>query len=134
MWRGSESNPDAAAVLKCDCCYPAFCTEKDLGLIISATVILYLFKQDDSNSCLNMYILKKKERFERAVATMFKSFSRFCRYKVLHQKTVSSKHTNTVCRGHRSRLCHEIVSPCSEYCFLLLPCSKDLLQLYLIHF
>lgn len=56
-----ESNPEAAAVLKCNCCYPAFCTGKDLGLIISGTIILYLFKLNDSSSHLNVYILGKKK-------------------------------------------------------------------------
>lgn len=96
MWRVSESNPDAAAVLKCNCCYPAFCTEKDLSLIISATVILYLFKLDDSNSCLNIYILEKKKDLKEQWRLCSNLLADFADTKYFTEKP-SPPNTRTLC-------------------------------------
>lgn len=61
-------------MLKCNCCQAAFSTENDLVLLISATIISYLFTLNDSYSCLNIYLkicLKEQQGLYSAFVVEF---------------------------------------------------------------
>lgn len=107
MAGGLESNLEAAAVLKCNCFYLAFCTEKDLLLIISGTIILYLFKLNDSSSHLNVYRLGKNKDLKeqwRLCSTLLADFAdtKYCRY---FTQKLSLRNTQILCAKGRETGC-----------------------------